>query len=338
MRAKSVLPPVFVIGSARSGTTWIGETIASCARCIQVFEPMHPNAVVGTPPWPVHRLLPGPYVPVGGSHPEWVQFFDRVLAGRISNSWTRQDWTRLPRSLERWSLLERVGYRLVRTQYDLRHALANRYVIKEIRANLMLEWLASSTGGQIVFVIRHPCAVIGSRMKQTHPYFEADMQEILSQRALVSSFLEPFRKMIAGASSRLHRQTILWCVENFVPLTQARSTDWLVCCYEDFLWNRDEAFGRAFRLLGLEPTAKTKRTKARPVSNPTHDLSAPRPWHAPLTEADGEEVLRICEEFGLRLYGRERFPLCSPRDLFDRGWNHSRELGVRAEPQTQSRT
>ena len=51
------------------------------------------------------------------------------------------------------------------------------------------------------------------------------------------------------------------------------------------------------------------------VSNPTHDVNIARPWHAPLTEAEGEEVLRICEEFGLRLYGRQITPVSSAGEL-----------------------
>ena len=214
--------------------------------------------------------------------------------------------------VERSRLAERVAYRLVKTHYRFREMFANRYVVKEIRANLMLDWLETYTGGGIVYLIRHPCAVIGSRIKYESPGFEADMEEILCQGSLMSDFLEPFRKTISAAKTLLQRHAVLWCVENFVPLSQAGSKDWLICCYEDFVSDQDAAFRMVFQHLGLEPTSRTERVKNLAVSKPSHDLHTPSPWYAPLTEADGEEVLQISEEFGLRLYGRQRLPLRSP--------------------------
>jgi hypothetical protein len=72
---------------------------------------------------------------------------------------------------------------------------------------------------------------------------------------------------------------------------------------------------RVFRSLGLEPTSVTERAEEYVVSTPTHDPHTSRPWHAPLSEAEGESVLRICEAFGLRLYGRQSMPLFAPGDL-----------------------
>jgi len=310
-----MLPPIFVVGSGRSGTTWIGETIASCSGCVPVFEPLHPNSVAETPRWRVNSHLPGPYLRAEGSHAEWEVFFDALLAGKISNCWTRRDWTRVANLLTHWRLGERIGYRLAKIGYQRLEMRSNRYVFKEIRANLMLEWLATYTGAQIVFLIRHPCPVIGSRMKHKEPGFEADIEEILCQPLLMSDFLEPFQGTIRRASTLLERQAVLWCVENFVPLSQTGSKDWLVCFYEEFVTDQDGAFGRVFRRLGLEPTSRTERAKTRVVSNPTHDLNISRPWYAPLTEAEGEKVLRICAEFGLRFYGKQSLPLCSPSDL-----------------------
>src|SRR5271157_2254975 len=95
MPPKHALPPIFVVGSGRSGTTWIGGTIASCKGCISVFEPMHPDNVSEHPRWGMHCGLPGPYLSVGNSYPRWGAFFDALLVGRISNHWTRQDWTKV---------------------------------------------------------------------------------------------------------------------------------------------------------------------------------------------------------------------------------------------------
>jgi hypothetical protein len=319
MTLKPRQAPVFVVGSGRSGTTWIGDTIASCVGCIPVFEPMHTGYVREVPRWGRRSGLPGPYLPAEASRPEWQGFFDALLAGRISNHWTRQDWTRVPRLLTRWPLLERIGYRLARMPYQYRERRAVRYVIKEIRANLMLDWLQGHVDGRIVYLIRHPCAVIGSRLRHlgSDPGWEADMEGILGQSRLMADFLEPHRPTIAGATTPLRRQAVLWCVENYVPISQPRSKDWLAFCYEDFLLEPDQTFDRLIRALGLEPTSLTERAEKQIVSSPSPHVRTPKPWHAPLTRAEGEEVLKICEEFGLTMYGRQYIPLCSIRGVRD---------------------
>ena len=116
--------------------------------------------------WGVNSGLPGAYLCEGVSYPQWEAFFDALFSGRISNGWTRQDWMRVPKVLDRWRLAERIGFRMAKIQYQSRYMRGNRYVIKEIRANLMLDWLSSRTNARIVYVIRHPCAVIASRLSR----------------------------------------------------------------------------------------------------------------------------------------------------------------------------
>ena len=252
---------------------------------------------------------------VNGSYPVWEAYFDSLLAGKISNWWTRQDLPRRPKLLKRSRFTDRIGYRLAKTQYQWQVLRSNRYSIKEIRANLMLDWLARYTSAKIVFLIRHPCEVIGSQMSQEEQAWVADIEEILCQPSLMSDFLEPFRTTITRATTPLQRQAVVWCVQNFVALSQSGSNGWPIFCYEEFVSNRDETFGRVFQSMGLKPTSVTENAMSLVVSNPTHELKTPRPWHAPLSEAEGEDVLRICEDFGLGLYGRQKMPLCAPRAL-----------------------
>jgi Sulfotransferase family len=310
MAREYTLPPIFVVGSGRSGTTWIGDVLGTCSGCVPVFEPLNQQWVPETPRW----KMPGPYLRDGGSYPQWEAYFDGLLAGRISNYWTRQDYRRMPRFLTHRRLTERIGARLAKTQYQWQEMRGRRYLVKEVFANLMLHWLTSYTQARLLYLIRHPCAVVGSRMRRPEVW-EFDMNEVLCESALMRDLLEPFRRTIGGATTPVERLTVSWCVENIVPLSQAGSRDWLFCSYEEFLADPEAAFARVFRRLGLEPTSVTRKTAESLVSHPTHDPHRSRPWHAPLSEAEGESVLRVCEAFGLRLYGRRSTPLFAPEDL-----------------------
>jgi hypothetical protein len=315
MSPQQGLPPVFVVGSGRSGTTWIGGTIAACAGCIPIFEPLQPELAGLSPRWGLNSGFPGPYLRAGEPHEEWRDFFDAILSGKRSNWWTRMDWKRVPDSWTRFYLSKRVGYRLAKTQYQLLRIRSRRCVVKEIRANLMLDWLADYTGGRVVFLVRHPCAAIGSRMRQPAEGWRPDLDEVLCQSPLMSDFLEPLGTIISAARTPLERHATMWCVENFVPLSQARSRNWLICFYEDFVSDPNSTFQRVFDRLHLKPTARTERSKKWVTDPPINDPKEPRSWHAPLSEAEGETVLQICEAFGLRLYGRQCTPLVAPESL-----------------------
>jgi Sulfotransferase family len=311
MSREYTLPPIFVVGSGRSGTTWVGDVLCTASGCVPVFEPLSQRLVPECPRW----KQPGPYLRQGTSYPQWEAYFDGVLSGRISNRWTRQDYRRMPKLLARRPLTGRIGVRLAQMQYHWQEMRGNRYLVKEVHGNLALAWLQRYTSARLVYLIRHPCAVVGSRMRLPDHSWDFAMDEILGEHELMRDFLEPFRTTISGATTLLERLTVSWCIENLVPLSHARSHDWLCCCYEEFLSGRDAVFARVFRWLGLLPTEVTKKALELVVSSPTHDPHTSRPWHAPLSEAEGDSVLRICEAFGLKLYGRQNMPLVAPGDL-----------------------
>ena len=176
-----------------------------------------------SPRWGRECGLPGPYLRPEANDPRWEAFFDRVFNGSLSNIWTRQDW-RIAEGLSRWKPADRVTYRIARMCYHLRKLRAARYVVKEIRANLMLEWLDGHFPLRIVFVTRHPCAVIGLRLRVG---WEANLGEIVTQAELMKDHLEPYREWICGARTPLQRAAVLWCVENLVPLKQRNRRNWV---------------------------------------------------------------------------------------------------------------
>src|SRR5580700_9130932 len=88
--------PIFVIGSGRSGTTWIGDSLASANGCCSLFEPMNAEKVREVPTWGNNNGLPGPYLAPDEPAHCWRAYFENLLMGRSSNVWTRQDWRRVP--------------------------------------------------------------------------------------------------------------------------------------------------------------------------------------------------------------------------------------------------
>jgi hypothetical protein len=194
-------------------------------------------------------------------------------------------------------------------RYQWRAAKAKYTVIKEIRANLMLGWLSENFPIRIVFVTRHPCAVVGSRMRLG---WDVDTERILVQPELLDEFLSPFEGIIREAKSTISQHAVNWCVENLIPLHQIRHYGWLWTAYEAFVADPEGTFDRLFSYFGLPNTGTIDRVIAQRVSTPSTTSGGVTGWHHPLTLSEGEEVLSICNSFGIFLYGRQDQPIFEP--------------------------
>src|SRR5687768_3041006 len=111
--------PIIVAGSGRSGTTWIGNTLAAAAGAFSIFEPLAPWGVAPLVRGDALPGSPGTYLHPEGDFPEWAKLWSDIFSGKATNSWTRQDWRYVPHQLARWKPAEKLAYRLV----GLRHPI-----------------------------------------------------------------------------------------------------------------------------------------------------------------------------------------------------------------------
>ncbi|MGV3724003.1 MAG: sulfotransferase [Actinomycetota bacterium] len=311
-------PPIFVTGSGRSGTTWIGDTLAAAAGACSVFEPMAPWALgrpTGSPAQGEEPMgAPGLYLPPHEEHPEWREFWQAVLSGGRTSAWTRQDWRRVPPAANRWRVTRGPAYQLASAHYGLQARRSRRFLVKEIYSNLLLPWLSRRLDLRVVFITRHPCAVVGSRLRLGWP---DALDGLHRQPLLMDHWLRPFRDVIEDAATPLERMTTLWCVENLIPL-RSWSSDWQHVAYEDLVANPTTGFARLFRELGLTRVEAAERTAAQLCSTPGPDAGKLGAWHSSLSPEDGDRVLHICRRFGLDFYGRQPGIIHSPISSVER--------------------
>ena len=304
-------PTVLVVGSGRSGTTWLSDEIAARTGTHPVFEPLHCYRVANVPHWGLRGEHAGMYLTRRDQCPEMQQFFERLLDDELSNAWTRQDWRRIPRWAERFPLAERVFYRVA--AYHNRRATrqGTHSVIKLIKSNLMLDWIDRHFDVKLLYVIRHPCQVIGSRMKHD---WQGDLADITEQANLMQE-LQAYRSLIDSAQTPLQQLAVFWCVENRIPLQQAPESDWLCHTYEACVIETPNVFASIDQWLDASLDRSPSPQEARRRREPNvSQFDTTRPWHHPLTEREGEEVLEYCEGFGIQLYGKDSRPQTTLRE------------------------
>jgi hypothetical protein len=197
---------ILLAGSGRSGTTWITSIITAAPGMQQIFEPLIPywsKEIQCLSGWDAStHYAHSFYLHPTGDYPEWQHLWYRILTGRFRHYWT--DY--------------------VRNTY-----FPNRFLIKVIRANLMLGYLYDTFQPQIIYITRHPCAVVHSRLAVG---WHADVADILRQDQLVETYLSPWVGAIERERDQLGAHAVWWAVENLVATQELASRPHYPVTYE----------------------------------------------------------------------------------------------------------
>ena len=275
---------ILVAGTARSGTTWLGDIIASQIPSRVLFEPFNPDLV------PEYRGFQYfQYMRPGVEHPGFLSFARRVFTGEIRNRW-------IDRQNER---------------------IYSRYrIVKEIRINLALKWLHDSFPEvPILLLLRHPCAVVASRMDLGWAT-NRDIEPFLNQPDLVTDHLEPYLELIKNARTDEEKHAIIWSVSNLVPLKQFKPGEVRVVHYENLCTQPQielplilDSIGHTYQEMKDDTLDHPSQT-TRVTSAVVHGRDKISSWKKKLTSAQIKNILRVVETFELDyLYDDSVLPL-----------------------------
>lgn len=260
--------PRVVAGFGRSGTTWIQDVLAKSNRLRPVFEPLHPAHIKGADEF-AHR-----YVPADTEAPDLYDFLQPFFWGRYAARWSdyRIPVSPLKTDPRQW----RSGGALVRYLRDQKNAVRNllefapqrrysRRIVKFVRANMMLAWLQARFDARIVFVIRHPAAVILSQMSARGAWNPA--RRIARYRrddSLLEALPKPVREMLFADQADVESFALSWCIENIIALREAAASGIHVVYYERLLSHPDAEWSRVMQALEL-----SRRPEKSLVSQPS---------------------------------------------------------------------
>lgn len=196
---------VLVLGSGRSGTTWVADVIARLCRARIVFEPFvmlanRKSFAVSqfTPESKLNRNLQL-YLPNGqcGQEP-FLNQIDMIIRGRIRTWWS---------------------------EMEARPGLFCARVVKDIRANLMTGHIAARWPSlRIVYVIRDPVEVIQSQLhiREAGWNFDWSHDSIVSGAVKVPPELCDLAACVTPRSPICERLVVRWCIETSVARNTLR--------------------------------------------------------------------------------------------------------------------
>jgi hypothetical protein len=269
---------ILIAGSGRSGTTWLGDIIGSSPGFLSLFEPFDPRHV---PQKNISSLRL--YLRANKKSHYLDELIHDVFYGKLRNEWILSQNTR---------------------------KITWRILIKEIRANLFLGYLKNRFKNKIVFIVRHPCSVVLSRIESK---WETHIDDFLKQEELMEDFLSPFESLMNNAENEFEKHAIMWSVENLVPLRQLSKEDYTLCFYEDLIQKENEEMRKIFGEFGLRVPSNIKKIVSKPsrLSNNKKKIEGVDRltyWKSKLKRKEIETILKIVHSFGVDMYTDDIMP------------------------------
>ena len=242
----------------------------------------------------------------GEENPQIERYMRRVLTGRyyLSSRWRFETEGALPRFLE---LLKK-----------------RKLLVKSIRINRMLHWLnATFPLRGTVLIIRHPCAVIASRIeKRGADRLNAHGSTPAEQAAMAplsESLRERFAPVLDRIETRAEILAVQWCLDHYILFEEHAPSDtypWVLVPYESLVTDRLQELERVVDALGGRvPPAMHRRFNSNVASETaSKSLATDRleqqlsKWKNKLAPRQIDDILGIVEEFGLDFYTSDPEP------------------------------
>lgn len=318
---------VFVIGMARSGTSWIAKALSYDPSFNYFCEPDNHKRVPGAKP---------PFIPIyltrDRGDEEYERHIDRAVRGEVSNAFTRKDEVK--------ELLKRTPWLRVARPH-LHHLLPKRrnVLLKLIASNYAMERLeARYPQAQLVYIVRHPCGVFSSRKRLG---WTPQPERVLKNPDLMRDHLEPYRGLIESASTFWEKAGASWGVLHYVINRQTSPDSRRI--FVQYEWLCEDPLPRfqaLYRRLGMEWNerveaflAQQERHDGRPYSLRRDSREQIAAWQKEVTPEEQEECRRFVEPFNLPYYPEFKPEPAPPKWFLDEAMRHPSGRGeqVRAE-------
>lgn len=244
-----------ILGSGRSGTTWVQDCLAEANRLRPIFEPLHEGESE------LGRRFAYRMLPATSKHEELERYFRRLSEGRIRSLWIDYRGRKqllLPHARRFSSIRAFRGYMFAWKKHlsdRVKLHTATQYeetLIKCIRANLMAGWFSQTLGFRTVLVVRHPCASVESQYRSGvawDPQPIADRYRSDTQLHEASDGI--YLPLLNSRLTRLQALTLNWVIENQGPVARASTEGYSIFHYEDLRARPSLAWPTICSALGL---------------------------------------------------------------------------------------
>jgi hypothetical protein len=282
---------LWLIGDARSGTTWISSLLNYDNRLREYFEPFHPKFNKK-----VSFLKTYEYISPSDFNPELNKVAKDIFSGNFFD---------------------------IRADRSSKSLFYNGLLVKDIVVNLYAFYLWNLFPKvKVLLLLRNPFSVALSKNELQEWNWESyDIQELMKDSKLYKEHLEPFKDLITNLNNEddyIIRSVLFWCIFNYVPLRQFSNSNLEILLYEDLLMNPAEGIMNLRKRLGLKvPDAENRAIPKDKIENPsvvttkTGDFKSNfSSWKSKISTYQYETSLEILSAFGMdNFYDEDGLPI-----------------------------
>ncbi len=277
---------VLVMGSGRSGTTWLAEALNANRDYRVAFEPFNrqKNPLVANMPRVRPTLNAGDIYSAKDT-------IAAMLRGEVRNEWV--------------DMISSTNYK------------SDHQIIKEIRLNCALDWIQETFPElRIILIVRDPFSVAFSATEMGW-MSDASNKGLPLDGAYRKKNLAPEQIVVAKkASTTFQRNLALWAMENYLLLSNARINENITSVYYEHLaMHTKSEVKRLLDFCGnrVDVSNKSLNKKSKLArKNSIVDPSSPKfghQWQGMLTQADVQYAERALDAYGVKsLYKGRNVP------------------------------
>ena len=200
---------IVILGSGRSGTSWLHDVLTSHFNYRRIFEPLHPTQVKS-----ISRFA-GLYLSSKDEEETLYKYIHNVYHYRTDDAWLRWSHLGITKDTKITRKILQFGYNLPKFKF-----WAKNRVVKFIQANLMISWLSAKFPYKTVFIIREPFSVIKSQLNMGWSHdLKLYIQQPKIRQAIPHLDLEHLERSFTTIEERL---TARWCIENYIAVNEVR--------------------------------------------------------------------------------------------------------------------
>lgn len=242
--------PILVTGSIRSGTTWVGKTLALADGVFYIEEPFNN---LNTKLYGSHFPHDFYYLHSGNE----ARYF-ALMNTLMGQSFTWPEFIRRIGFAETWQ--DYLPYIKAFGKYQTAFKSNFRPLIKDPMAIASTEWIAKTFHADILMLVRHPAAFIGSLRRLG---WGIDFDFFLNQPELMDTWLpnywQPLLDLKAGNPDRMERGIMAWNICHYLILQfKNKYPNWLIYRHEDISANPVEQFSEIYCRLNLKFTERIR--------------------------------------------------------------------------------
>ena len=313
---------IVITGSPRSGTTLLMDTLVTIPGYTGLFEPLNP---IYFPEITKLGFKSRTYLPPKKDWSEGEMYLSNIFTGNLfyDSSWLQKG----NYSKQNFNSIISSYIDQLKPEKLMHQLLGKKLIVKFVRLNRMLPWVAERFQlRSMLLIIRHPCAVVASRLKPGQK-LPTELQqnvkpfptpkEILNEASQIEGLNKGLLNKLREIKTLEEIIAASWCLDNFVPLSTPKPHPWKVVIYEKLIKEGEKEFNRIFKDIGEKniprsaichlklPSNVTQKNDQRIITNTDLQLSK---WKKSLSKKQIERILSIVIAFGLDFYTEEIEP------------------------------